>query len=107
MITLLRTAVGSTLILLILALPDAHAGRSYPDPGLSATRGLPELASVRGKYRTLLRQIYCPEDLPTYKNFCDWGPWNGNQWRNHFNLPPGNWVYVYPHWYIWKEKVRD
>ena len=58
-------------------------------------------ASVDDKYSHLLRKIAVPEDVQSYSDFCDWGYWSGTSWRGHTNLPPGYWVYVFPHWYIW------
>ena len=63
----------------------------------------PARATVNGKYRKLLRKIKVEEDRQSYGNFYDWGHYTGTSWAGHNNLPPGYWVYVYPHWYIWGE----
>ena len=38
--------------------------------------------------------------------FSDFGHWTGTQHAGHQNLPAGHWVYVYPKWYIWRNKVK-
>jgi hypothetical protein len=58
-------------------------------------------ASVGGKYRKLLRVLYLPGDQASYGAFTDFGFWNGNAYGDQTDLPPGNWVYVHPRWFIW------
>src|SRR5438874_11359951 len=58
-------------------------------------------ATVNGKYTDLLAVIRMPNDKTTYGEFNDYGPYSGTAWGPYMGLPPGNWVYVYPHWYIW------
>lgn len=58
-------------------------------------------ASLKGKYRNLLKTIEVPQDQSAFGNFSEWGHWTGNHWAQHENLPAGYWVYVYPNWYIW------
>lgn len=60
-------------------------------------------ASVNDKYSHLLRKIAVPEDQPGYGDFYDYGYWSGTSWHGHTDLPPGYWVYVFPHWYIWRD----
>jgi len=60
-------------------------------------------ASVDDKYSHLLRKIAVPEDQGFYGDFYDWGSWSGSSWRGHTDLPSGYWVYVFPHWYIWRD----
>jgi hypothetical protein len=55
------------------------------------------------KYSKLLRKIEVQEDQSTYGEFYDYGYWSGTSWRGHRDLPPGYWVYVAPHWYIFGE----
>ena len=43
------------------------------------------------------------ERFRSSERFHDFGFWGGTEWRNHKGLPPGHWVYVYPHWYIWRD----
>jgi len=61
-------------------------------------------ASVEGKYVKLLKKIEVVKDEDVYGNFNDWGHWTGTEWAGYDDLPPGHWVYVAPHWYIWGEK---
>jgi len=102
---LLRVLTG---LLAALGLPAdvVRADHGEDQRDLDRIQGPPDLASVGGKYRTLLRILFCPQDLQSYQRFSDWGPWTGTEWHNHKNLPPGHWVYVYPHWYIWRDRVR-
>ena len=75
------------------------------DPAADAlTRAIPAKAHVDGKYRKLLRRIRVPRDKQNYSDFSDYGHFEGTEWAGYTNLPPGYWVYVYPHWYIWEEK---
>jgi Ca-activated chloride channel family protein len=60
-------------------------------------------ASVNGKYRELLDKLEASEDLAIYGPYHDYGRWEGTAYRGREGLPPGYWVYVHPHWYIWGE----
>jgi RNA polymerase sigma factor (sigma-70 family) len=64
-------------------------------------------ASVGGKYRRLLKTIKVPEDRTRYTDFSDYGYCDASAWAGYDDLPPGYWVYVYPHWYIWGEAAKD
>lgn len=59
-------------------------------------------ASVGGKYTKLLRTLDVPDDFAGYGAFRDWGWWAGTSYAGFDDLPPGNWVYVYPRWYVWE-----
>jgi HEAT repeat protein len=75
------------------------------DPATDAlTRVIPAKAHVDGKYQKLLRRIRVPRDKQNYSDFSDYGHYEGNEWAGYTDLPPGYWVYVYPHWYIWAEQ---
>jgi hypothetical protein len=65
-----------------------------------------EEASVKGKYSKLLTVIAVPDDQKEYGKFKDYGPYDGNEWAGYKGLPKGNWVYVYPHWYIWEKEKK-
>jgi hypothetical protein len=67
---------------------------------------VPEKAHVSGKYKTLLRRIKVPQDQQNYKDFHDYGHFEGNSWAGYNDLPPGYWVYIYPHWFIWGELAK-
>lgn len=70
-------------------------------------RDAERLASVGGKYSEMLQRVDAPEDLSSYGYFSDYGHWvSPPGYRGHAQLPTGYWVYVAPHWYIWKT-VRD
>jgi hypothetical protein len=73
-------------------------------PALSLDEALKK-AQVDGKYRMLLRQIKVPQDAETYAEFHDYGLWEGTEWAGFTDLPKGNWVYVFPYWYIWRDLV--
>lgn len=61
-------------------------------------------ASCGGKYRELLRKIAVPDDKASYTEFHDYGFYPAcASYGGHKDLPEGYWVYVFPHWYIWKE----
>lgn len=94
-------------------LPRAYwvyvAPKWYLWKGLAAKKveiKVPPAASVNGKYEKLLVRLHLPDDEATYGKEYDWGHWNGTSWKTFDNLPPGYWVYVAPHWYIWKTKVK-
>jgi hypothetical protein len=73
--------------------------------GLDSSAPLKNLkaASVGGKYRHLLKVLAVPTDRQNYTAFNDHGFWNGSAYGGVVGLPVGYWVYVYPHWYIWRD----
>jgi hypothetical protein len=99
-----RTASGRWLLVsLVLAFAVGPAALGQVPRGEAETAALKK-ATANGKYTRLLTVIYVPGDKATYGEFNDYGPYNGTEWKQYKGLPTGNWVYVYPHWYIW-EKV--
>lgn len=85
------------------ALPPAA---EEPPGGYAGPPGFQPAEAVRGegqKYRKLLRTIKVEGDQEQYGEFYDWGYWSGTEWQGHQELPPGYWVYVAPHWYIFGE----
>ena len=62
-------------------------------------------ARVDGKYRMLLRQIRVESDLKTFGVFHDFGLNAQSSCAGHEDLPKGYWVYVYPYWYIWRDRA--
>ena len=62
-------------------------------------------ATVGGKYRRLVKKIEVRDDFRKFGAFNDFGHWDGTEYSGHKDLPPGNWVYVYPNWYIWAEAI--
>lgn len=97
-------AVGLCVTLAAVAAASGGAeDRFMPNPNTARTEEAPSLPSAGGKYRVLLRKIYVPQDKGSYGQFSDYGMYTGDSWAGFNNLPPGHWVYVYPHWYIWRE----
>jgi HEAT repeat protein len=73
------------------------------DPEIKAlVQEVPKKAQA-DKYHKLLRRIRVPQDRKSYTEFSDYGFYDGSEWAGYTDLPPGYWVYVYPHWYIWAE----
>lgn len=64
-------------------------------------------ATVNNKYSQLLAVLHAPEEKASYGEFYDYGMYTGTEWAGHTGLPQGNWVYVYPHWYIWKAETKN
>jgi Ca-activated chloride channel family protein len=62
-------------------------------------------AAIGGKYRRLVKRIEVRDDFQRFGAFNDYGHWDGSEYAGHKYIPPGNWVYVYPNWYIWAEAV--
>jgi len=93
-----------TLALLLLGIGGAEAsGPAQNAAALMRVDGPLQKASVGGKYGRLLRRLYLPNDRQSYTAFRDWGRWEGTDYGGFTNLPPGYWVYVYPHWLIWRD----
>jgi hypothetical protein len=63
-------------------------------------------ATADGKYTNLLAVIHMPSDKETYGEYKDYGAYNGTDWGRYKGLPKGNWVYVYPRWYIWEKEKK-
>jgi hypothetical protein len=61
-------------------------------------------AAVNGKYHHLLAVISVPQDEATYTAFSDYGHSTIEAWGGYSGLPPAYWVYVAPHWYLWKDQ---
>jgi hypothetical protein len=58
---------------------------------------------AKGRYSTLLKKIEVPNDQVSYGDFCDYGYYSGTSYAGFSDLPPGYWVYLAPHWYIYKD----
>ena len=56
------------------------------------------------RYSTLLKKLHVPRDQASYGDFYNWGYWSGTAYAGHSNLPPGYWINVHPHWYIYRDK---
>ena len=59
----------------------------------------------KGRYQTLLRKIEVPKDQESYGDFYDYGYYSGTSYAGFSDLPAGYWVYVNPHWLIYKTAV--
>lgn len=66
---------------------------------------VPPKAHADGKYAKLLRRLKIPTDRQSYSEFRDFGLYQACDWAGYTNIPAGYWVYVYPHWYIWREET--
>jgi hypothetical protein len=90
-------------VALCLALGHESATKESRAPKpLPQERAL-RLASVTGKYSMLLRQFAAPNDLNRHGEFHEAGPRDVKEHGGQDGLPKGFWVYVYPHWYIWRD----
>jgi hypothetical protein len=78
----------------------APAASAPAAPDLEAAFGK---ARVNNKYRMLLRQFKVEKDAETYQDFKDLGFRNTPEYAGYKDLPAGNWVYVAPYWYIWRD----
>lgn len=87
------------------AIWDAAHGESSPAPIELSSTDARTKATVGGQYDVLLDKLAVPQDLGAYGPFYDYGWWTGTEYRDRQGLPPGFWVYVYPDWYIWQERI--
>lgn len=60
-------------------------------------------ARVNGRYSMLLRQIKVEDDPEAGGDFRELGLLRMRRYAGHNDLPMGYWVYVAPHWYIWRD----
>lgn len=79
-------------------------GRPNSDPAPCLEESL-QKARVQGKYEMLLRQIQVRKDYRTYRDFHDAGFRETSDYAGYGELPKGYWVYVYPYWYIWRDRT--
>jgi hypothetical protein len=84
----------------------APRGKEPVPKSLSPERSL-DKARVVGKYAMLLRQFKCPRDFDKYENYRDVGFRKDKEYAGQKDLPPGYWVYVYPYWYVWRDKAAE
>ncbi len=72
-------------------------------------RAIPPKASKGRKYTysNLLQVIKCPEDRKNYEMFYEYGLHEQNNiYCGQKRTAPGYWMYVYPNWYIWKDRKK-
>lgn len=72
----------------------------------SVAEVVPAKAHGNGKYAKLLRRLKVPEDRQSYSEYRDYGYYQQCDWAGHNNIPAGYWVYVFPHWYIWRDEAK-
>ncbi len=107
MLTRWFIAVGLGVAIAAVAVASGGSEeRNLPDSNKARTEEAPPLPTVNGKYRTLLIKIHVPQDKASYGLFSDYGMCECPSWAGYNNLPTGYWVYVYPHWYIWRDCVN-
>ncbi|MCW5774746.1 MAG: hypothetical protein KIT16_24080 [Rhodospirillaceae bacterium] len=58
-----------------------------------------------GKYAGELRRLPVPQDRARYGTCRDYGPWAGNSYAGHTDLPNGYWVYSFPEWIIYGRRT--
>ncbi|QOV89933.1 hypothetical protein [Humisphaera borealis] len=83
---------------------DLWPGRSVTTGGTS--RVADTVRPARARYKELLRKIEVAKDQATYGDFYDFGYYTGTSYMEHTDLPPGYWVYVAPHWLIYREDLN-
>ena len=88
------------------ALPTVPTYSKDYFPTALAPEAAAEAATVDGKYTDQLRRIEVRFDFLESGTFQDYGRWAAKQYRGYTELPSGYWVYVYPHWYIFGERVE-
>jgi hypothetical protein len=97
-----RQCVVVVAVACLLGLACAVSARAAEPPEKEALKK----ATVKGKYTKLLAVIHVPDDKDQYGEFKDYGPYDGTEWAGYTGLPKGNWVYAYPHWYIWEKEGK-
>jgi hypothetical protein len=93
-------------LVVVAAASDDSEARMLPDPNTARLEEAPSLPSVHGKYRVLLAKVHVPQDEQSYGKFNDFGKYQATAYGGVNNIPEGYWVYVAPHWYIWRDCVR-
>jgi hypothetical protein len=99
-------APGEVAVLDRPALPEAAASTRVPPPELEPAEAAAK-ATHGGKYRTLLTKVHARFDYLVYGAFSDYGYSKTPEYHGQTGLPEGYWVYVYPWWYIFKDRDRD
>ncbi len=74
-----------------------------PPPELSPEAAL-DKARVEGKYANLVRTVPARYDYLQYGPFCDYGRYRETSYAGEKDIPAGYWVYVYPNWYVFRDK---
>jgi len=95
---------GRILAAIALVFICGPAARAQDSDALPLDKALIR-ARAGGRYRMLLRQIRLPDDRRQFTGFCDFGYRTETTCADFTGLPKGHWVYVYPYWYIWRDRV--
>ncbi len=99
-LSLVLALISGTVIMVLTYLPKEEKivlpSKSPEEENLQEER-----ASVNGKYSGLVQVLKCPGDKKSYGTFSDYGYWGGGGWCGEEGKA-GYWVWIYPHWYIWK-----
>ena len=81
---------------------------SFEDSSPGSPPSLAQAVPVqRSRYKTLLRKITVERDQQSYGDFYDYGYYTGTSYMEYTDLPVGYWVYVAPHWLIYKEDLNN
>lgn len=72
-------------------------------PAKPRADGVPDRATVNGRYSGLLQVVNCPADAARYGDFREWGHATTANWCGT-STRAGYWVYVKPNWYIWEHR---
>lgn len=102
MLAPVRVICGPLLAAFLLMAAFVAVAPAADPPEVSALKK----AGVDGKYGNLLAIIRVPGDKKEYGEFKDYGDYDGTEWGRYKGLPKGKWVYVYPHWYIWRDEGK-
>jgi hypothetical protein len=86
--------------------PEPAGSPGVPPPELEPAEAAAK-ATLGGKYRTLLMKVHARLDYLVYGAFSDYGYSKTPEYLGQTGLPEGYWVYVYPWWYIFKDRIRD
>ena len=92
--------------ILLISLDSGDRLRAQESKALPLDKALIK-ARAGGKYGMLLRQIKMAEDAKQFSDFEDFGYRTETTCGDYTNLPRGYWVYVYPYWYIWRDRINE
>ncbi|MBT5230628.1 MAG: hypothetical protein HOM11_10175 [Methylococcales bacterium] len=67
------------------------------------SKNIGQKASANGQYGNLKQVLTCPSDKGKYGSYNNYGYWKGGSWCGQQGAS-GNWVYVYPSWYVWQTR---
>jgi hypothetical protein len=50
-------------------------------------------------------RLYVPRDCASYGSFHEYGQYGATSYAGQHNIPAGFWVYHYPYWYVYRQRV--